>query len=548
VAQETVRAAELGRPPRHSTLMACLLALPSLRAADLLPASPTAPVATPAAWRWFQGLFGFSVRRLRIERWHLSETEDRLGVWVDGLRTDSPRLLLDRTVQMTLIRSVLAVEVNELEDFVPESTEAVWSASFEGGGGQHDLSMGLRRGAPEIKYRYRGTSSKAPLLEHAVDIPVEILDLVWGSSSSADPGLAVVPFTRPEPIPLEDADPRLAREMHPGASTVGRRASTRWRVTKPMPGFAYGLRADPTALPPPRDRHGLAATLSFARKEAGLSLRQVASIARTAHASLAYAESGRDCRASTLVAYLRALPALSPQELLPAVSSGGVVTAEEAWMEMRDLYGYEIRELRKTFTISADGTSRNVIETLGLKPLRADLRDFRVRVGLHRAVANASESVLQSIETEVDETRVRLVRRQSGAEVHEFRFPRSFARGALAYTRTYSGAKYPLHRSASRRRRGDDEDVVSGVVLPTYHPTHRASLVVELPADFVPRHVRSIAYPTSCVANPDLPPLSAMLQAPPCRIERVGAALTLSLVLKKPAVGIRYGITWGVPD
>lgn len=407
----------------------------------------------------------------------------------------------------------------------------------------------LRPGVRELDYRARFDASDAGVMEHVLGTCVERLDLVVAGDAALLPR-AARGFVRPAVVPLEAADPELAELMHPLLAPVSvRRGRIVWRITFPMPGFAYGIqlasREAPRRSP---SRWSLAATLRRARETAGLSTRDVAASGGIAHASVVYAENGRDARATTLAAYMRAVPALTAQELLPATCARGTMSRDAAWELYRDLYGYEIRLLRKVCTIAADGKATTVVDTIGLRPLRDDLRELRVRTGLQLAMSQVSRSVMQELSADPDSLTVHELSVRDGPVLHEFRFPTRLARGSLSHRRIFAVPRFTMHRSELRFEPGRDDDAALAVSLPINHPVQRIELVVLLPAEHSPRWVRTTAWCASAPPQPDVGSLTARLQPPECRSRRRGASMMLMLSMLRPVLGSSPTIMWGIPD
>lgn len=543
LAQETIRTAELGRPPRHSTLMAYLTQIPGLQPGDLLRGPlPPPPVASEAVWSAYRVVLGFSARSLQ---WKRSESPD--GSWTDLMRIRGAALIDDAAGQpelRALAQALCVGGVGFVRD-LPVSIADSGCHQLVDKCGQHRFKWSSTRAGRRLSYAFRGRLGTRVAMEIPIDYCVEELALIW-ERPDASLTLSIRPRVNPEPIPPGSAEERLAERTHPTAplERSGKRVS--WRPTFPIPGLTYGLDEVPAGDVPPARTWSLARTLRQARAHAGLTMREVAQAAGTSAATLAYAEAGRDPRASTLEGYLLALPNLVPQDLLPACAPGGTLKPTELWDLMRDLYGYEIAAVRKTVTIARDGSSTTTIDTLDLRPLRATLADFRYRSGLHRGITQASESVLESVESQFAEDKVRFIRRTEGPVVHEFRFPRSFARGGITHRREYSGEPYPLRQADLRRSLSPSEPAISGAVVPIYHPVRRATLIVHLPVRLTTA-VRPYAYPSCVPAATPLPLLSRALSAPPCRVVQGVDGTVLSISVVRPLIGTRYAITWDVP-
>lgn len=543
VAQETVRAAEMGHSPRHSTLMTFLDRIPGLQPHALLSGRDAPPVVTEASWSAYERLFGFSARRCE---WNRTKVDGgfRDIIVVYGLRLVAPELE-GLAARLGLARAVCAGS----DRFLSALTLHAFDGTQEVVEGEncHRFSFRTVKGRTVLDYCFSGIRGSDSAMSLPLGYCARQLEMAYLRPTNADrSSLALT--VRPVPIPEDGAEERLAYRMHPQVKWRSSAYRVACRITHPMPGFVYKLAESSEPLDRPAPTWTLARTLKAARDEAGLSLRAVADVAGTSPATLLYAEAGRDPRASTLEGYLRALPNLAPQDLLPKTGSGGLASFDEVWELMRGLYGYEVGSITKTVLIDSEGNSKEVIDTWALRSLRSDLRDLRVRTAYHRAITRASQATLQEIESDLSETKVRRIRREDGSVQHEILFPARLERGAISYSRTYSGPRFPLSRRLSQLLNGRDDVLVSGVALPIYHPARRVFIRVRFATNFRPRAVTPIVLPTCVPADTPMPVLSRDLVVPPIRVRLGRVGTELSLGVARPLVGTTFAISWEVPD
>ncbi len=541
ISQETIRNAEAGRSPRHSTLMAYLSAVPGLRAADLLDGPKAAPASQPSAWAAVRADHGFGAHLFEIKARVLRNGKMQVRYRIQGIAAE-PDLMDTPAVRLALIRAFApgsAAARRSLE--APPASGA--ALRLRDASGEHVLRQRMRRGRIELECSYSGTRSAEGFLEHALATCVERL-IMEVTLPSGRPKARV--RIRPEPVSAEDCEPLLAGRMLPaGPMPVVAGQTIRWELSRPLPGFAYALGWEPGERLERMRRApwSLARTLRAARRRAGLNLRQVGEAAGKCHASVAYAEAGRDPRVETLEGYLRAMPDLSPQDLLPAVAEAGAMSPDELWDHVRDLYGYSADTIRKTLTIFPDGSNTTVIETLGLRTVRSDLRDLRVRAGLHRVVAQASPSVLKHVAASSASARVRIVRTDDGPVMHEFRFPQKLAAVGVSYTRTYAGPVYPI----AGLHRAESEGSTAGSSFTAYHPARMIELIVRLPPNVTAPWVQPLVWPACIMPDADLPVLSRQIGNPRCAVttDDTGGT-TITVGLGRPFVGLRLAVAWGL--
>ncbi|MEM7248599.1 MAG: helix-turn-helix transcriptional regulator [Acidobacteriota bacterium] len=113
----------------------------------------------------------------------------------------------------------------------------------------------------------------------------------------------------------------------------------------------------------------LAAELRSARSHFGESLREFAERIGIAFATISAVEKGRDPRASTLMAYLDAVPGLRADELLPP-SDERVVhppATHSLWAFHAASFGFRARRVRYELSFLADGTCRSELTVEGLR-------------------------------------------------------------------------------------------------------------------------------------------------------------------------------------
>lgn len=533
---ETVRAAERGSDVTHSTLMAYLAACPELRASQLLGGRSAAPASSPAAWKALRELFGFATRRLRVTLHAPSGARARLRIEASGVAPCNGELtpsVIDALTRAIAVPSLGGVKVASAWTRVARAEP--WHACR------------LRRGGKALDYRAELDAEATDTVEHVVGTPVEHLELVVIRPGM---GRSLLGHARPSVVAPEAVDPDLARLMYPKLPPpvrTGRQAS--WRVEKPLPGFTYGVSVVADDPPGPRRlAWSLAGTLRRAREAAGLSTRDVARAGGISHASVTYAERGRDSRASTLEAYMGAVRGLAAQEVLPATSAHGSLSRDACWELMRDIYGYEIRLLRKTCTIAADGTASSVVSTVGLQPLRDDLSELRVRTGLQLAVSQASRNVMKELSANPGSLKIRELGPRGKHVLHEFRFPTRLTGGSMSHRRTFEVPQLVLRRSQMTFAPGADNDAALAISLPIHHPVERAEIVIVLPATIVPRWTGTTAWCALAPPIPNAPHLASRLQPPRCRERRRGAALILKVSVLRPVLGTSPTILVGLPD
>ncbi|MEM7244300.1 MAG: helix-turn-helix transcriptional regulator [Acidobacteriota bacterium] len=126
------------------------------------------------------------------------------------------------------------------------------------------------------------------------------------------------------------------------------------------------------------------------REAAGLSKSRLAELTGLDRATLRAGEQGQDARASTLEAYLLALPELSPAELFPEIPVRRPPSSEGAWRHVKDARLLRCDAIERSVRRGDDGRLRCSLETRGLRQGRADLDDPAHRLRLMRIASRAS--------------------------------------------------------------------------------------------------------------------------------------------------------------
>lgn len=538
---DAVLAAERGADVTRETLLAYLRACPSLRAEQLLEGAPAPPATGGAAWRAACATFGFSARKCLVQWRCVSTNRARMRVLATDIRLEHSVATSREIASVLLAVALPDAELSSLigghdDELVPGA-----SLRFSTSTASHELTLSRR--TAELSYAGEMDVMREGRFDFRVTWCIRQLLLEVREREVARARWRA--FARPSVVRHEDAEQRLLQHVHPEAAAPRcSGGSIAWSVAHPVPGLTYGMsEMTREAAPVRRAASTLGRVVREARQRSGLGVRELARRSGLAHGTVLQAETARNPRHSTLQALLHALPDLSPQDLLPVSCDEGSMAQDERWALLRDIFGYEIRAIRKRTVVRSDGSSRSVIDTRGLRPLRADLRELHVRTVLQQTASQAARSVVLGVESDAEGLRVRRIRAADGPVVHEFTIPARLAGGSLSHRRLFEGASHPM-----RRPDGTTGPVWCAVSLPIYHPVETAVLEVTLPPGFTPSAVKSVAW---CAAVP--PQLESPLLTRGVGTLRLRRAvreggLVLSLRVRRPTVGIGYTIAWRLPD
>jgi transcriptional regulator with XRE-family HTH domain len=266
-----------------------------------------------------------------------------------------------------------------------------------------------------------------------------------------------------------------------------------------------------------------------ARRELGLSKRELAELAGVDRATLRELEAGREPRTSTLAACSVVLPGLSPADLLPAGVGRVPPAGDEAWRHQRHVRSLAARRLTHRVHFGE-------VEEDELAGLTGELRDEAGLLRTMRSACLGKSRVLAGLR--VPEPGGRTVVTDE-PERHEFR------RGGGRH-----GARLTYSRSRPHRPAGEPpercesfEDLLGfGACAVVHHPLDELRLELELP-DARPRRPRLLAWPA-----PQTPSAGDDL-APSLHPEGRGLKLRvvrnrLTAVVERPLVGLRYALGW----
>ena len=287
----------------------------------------------------------------------------------------------------------------------------------------------------------------------------------------------------------------------------------------------------------------LAARLIETRRERGLSQRALAKLAGVSWITIRNIERGADARRSTAARILAAVPSLRPEDILP---SPAPPAGDELWNFYRDAFGFSAESIEKIVRIKRTGRADTEWRHVNLRSLRGSVRSLGIIHGLQRVLFSGSKGVLRQIQADARGVKSKVIEKREGRNVHLFQMPRRGLLGGLSYTRFMTrSAKFYLR--SERYPSPHAGEIVEGVSLVIQHPAERARLIVEFPPGYWPASVDAVTWPSVELPNPELEPLSALLQA--CRpvVQEDRLARTLVLDVARPLVGTKLAIGWRLP-
>lgn len=285
--------------------------------------------------------------------------------------------------------------------------------------------------------------------------------------------------------------------------------------------------------------------LRRARERADLSARALAKLVGVSPATILNIENGADARRTTLQALLRALPELSPTDLLLGPSDDAPPPASEgAWRLYREACRFEARSLLRRATIRANGDVEHRVVVEGLVSDDGPLSDTAIKLRILRAVFTGSTTALRGVD-EARLGRARLIIEDEGS-VHELHVPRRDPHAGTSYRARRVKRGVFTREALEAAREAVDGTAVHGVTLAVSWPVREASVEVRFAAHVWPDDASRIAgycWP-QCLA-PEVSAgnlLSLVHPGPTLSLDARRRRARLSV--RSPLVEMQYGVGW----
>ncbi|MEM7249226.1 MAG: helix-turn-helix domain-containing protein [Acidobacteriota bacterium] len=560
-----LRASETGQDPRASTLESLLLALPALCPGDLFPGVEVRPpLASEGPWRQLDDPCGLEADVIEREiAWddagQLTCRTELRGLRQAGAGLADPEL---RPRLMRVASQASGPLLRRIAASHAEWTRGPLDLSLDDA--EHHFSITGRGASARLSYRTAWCAPRPsawsdklamPLASGchlSVHLPVRelVLRLRGPGLSSLESRLVTWPHAL---VPWRSEDD-LSACTHPDEAGIERRRaedSLEVSVARPALGLDHGLAARHETAPaggsPPISER-VTERLHQVRERSGHSVRSLGAAMGVSAMTVHRTEAGGDPRRSTLEAYLRALPELSPWELL-AVSSRREVSRHAAWSYYRDLCRCEADEQVKRVTIARTGNSRISIETVGFRWLGPTGHDLKLRLGLGRHALQATPAELRSIGSSRrrESFRIGRVPGLHGRPERLLRVPAALVEKPLTYARRLQHRNvYVLSAARARELTGGTGPFREGQSFGPLLPSRTLRLVVRFPKGYVPREPMGHAWLTPDTPDSNRPGFETLLH--PEGLEPRWDGRELSLHVERSMPGVKLGLSWELPD
>lgn len=285
-----------------------------------------------------------------------------------------------------------------------------------------------------------------------------------------------------------------------------------------------------------------AAHLRDARERAGLTLREVASLARLSWVTILEAERGRDLRLSTLRRLRDALPGTTERGLFEGDEAVPAASALGAWAWFSRVADLEVEHLVHHVRIRRDGTRRTRTLLLGVRPrLGGPIDERAVHQAMH-LVWLGTPGACPAL-AGADFLGASRLSRPDGADLHSYRW-RGGARGGIF---DYSCRPSLPHEGPTLVGAGPVQDPDDGasvlVALPVRHARLRVTFDAGAPLPHPQMwHAWWWADEAWGEKSDDL---SLRLGAPAISVNRRPARRSLELHVERPLPCLRLGLRWG---
>jgi transcriptional regulator with XRE-family HTH domain len=299
----------------------------------------------------------------------------------------------------------------------------------------------------------------------------------------------------------------------------------------------------------------LGALLRRAREKLGLSQRQLAERMDVSWVSVSNAENGADLHHGTLRQFLRALPGLTPQELLCGPATATTQTRADVWSYYRDLIGLEADRVERELIIHANGDREDFFRCSGLRSVRENPSEVRLLDGLESAVFQGQRPLLEELRAERaggegDEPgmRSRVLEKAEGRFLHRFTVPADLAKDGLTYSWRRRRIGGDLWREQAKGfEPGKTERIHHGGGYRVTLPSARLTVRLRFPADYWPEIVYLRTWPSATVPDPRVRDFTELLHPEGLKLRKDRRRRVVSLMVDHPLIDWSYNIGWVLP-
>ena len=304
-----------------------------------------------------------------------------------------------------------------------------------------------------------------------------------------------------------------------------------------------------------RDNERLGAVLREAREKHGLSQRQLAERMNISWVAISQAENGADIRHETLRDFLKALPGLTPAELLQGAKQPTTRTRRDVWTYYRDLMGMEAHSIEKELVVLPDRGREDRFRCTRLRSIRSNPSDLRLLQGLESAAYMGSRPVIAELHAgrgpggeDEDSVLSRVLERREGRLLQVLNAPAELARDGLTYSwkRTREGANWREDTQAFKSQ--PVERIHSGFGHRVDYPVRRLMLRLHLPEGYWPETAYLRTWPSTAVPDPRVRDFTEQMHPEGLKLRRDRRRRLVSLTVEYPLIDWSYNIGWILPS
>ena len=256
--------------------------------------------------------------------------------------------------------------------------------------------------------------------------------------------------------------------------------------------------------PSPNAKTVLARQVRAARRQAGLTGRELATLCGLSQATVSAIERGRDVERGTLQSLMSVLPGVDPRPLLGRPTVGPRPATRRLWRFFADTLGFRARRVMLRVRLDSAGGQTTDLEVTGLRSTDGAPCDRARLIALMGAALVGSLRTTFGLRGLGDTGPGETLRIEDGDLLHVFDIPADLAGTGLTYRRVDRGPPRPAG-SLLPGQAPHGLPFALGTCLWLDYPAERLVFRVEFEGEDRPASVRPEAWPASVGVDPSHP-------------------------------------------